>query len=95
MGLKCPICGLQVAIVEQIRSGASNSDQPESVMAKRLSCGHVIGGDTFDEYVLGRDKILKEEFNKIQRIEQDAASKIAQLWKNVENQNKESADHAE
>lgn len=95
MGLKCPICGLQVAIVEQIRSGASNRDQPESVMAKRLSCGHVIGGETFDEYVLGRDKILKDQFRKVQKIEQEAASKIAQLWKNVENQNQESAEDAE
>ena len=61
----------------------------EDVIAQRLGCGHVVGGEEYTEFLEARNEIKLQVHGEIQRLEKRARGKIAALWKNMSADNKE------
>lgn len=95
MGMFCPECGTRQAVVANITADGVGARKAEDVIAHRLACGHVVGGEDYTEFINKADAIRQETRDSILRIQARAKGKVAALWKNMSAESKEAGQHAE
>lgn len=83
MGVDCPQCGTHQAIVRNITADGESPKKASDVMARKLACGHVIGGEKYNEYVKKVNEINTASAAQKQAIDDEASSKKAGLWKAI------------
>ena len=57
MGMDCPECGTRQAVVGHVTVDGLPPKSADDVIASRLACGHVVGGEDYDELVATVRKI--------------------------------------
>lgn len=83
MGAICPYgCGYQ-PIQANITASGEPAFRASEVIAQRLRCGHVIGGEEYEEFMQSVKEIDREAYEKIQEIEKEARQKKAALAKEI------------
>ncbi len=83
MGAICPYgCGYQ-PIQANITASGEPAYNAKEVIAQRLRCGHVIGGEEYEEFVQSVKEIDKEAYEKIQEIEKEAKNRKAAIAKEI------------
>lgn len=95
MGMFCPECGKRFAVVASITADGLGARKAEDVIAHRLACGHVVGGEAYNGFIIKADEIRQETRDRIMRIQAAGKDKIAVLWKNMSAENKEAGTDAE
>lgn len=83
MGVECPNghgWQPQVAIITKDGLGVKKASE---VIAKRLGCGCVVGGDEYKDFITQSSQIDQDSALKIFAIRQDAQAKKASLWKTI------------
>jgi hypothetical protein len=80
MGAFCPTCQLRKEIVENItaKGGAVSKDNP--VLARRLSCGHTVGGAGYAAFQAKIAEIDAEAFNAKRKLDEQAVKLKAAAW---------------
>lgn len=72
MGMECPYgCGRQRVAV-YITADGSNPIRMSEVVAYRLTCGHVVGGEDYEKFRTLASKIDAERASAIRAIEEKA-----------------------
>jgi hypothetical protein len=61
--------------------GVTKADE---VIAKRLGCGHVVGGEDYKTFVDESRKIEVAAMQEIQDAQKAASAKKAALWKGIQ-----------
>lgn len=84
MGVTCPICLTHQAVVRNITINGDPAEKATDVVARRLACGHVLGGEKYNEYILTVRDIEIDAATKKNEIDQAAYSKKAALWKGMD-----------
>lgn len=95
MGMLCPECGTRQPVVANITADGVGARKAEDVIAHRLACGHVVGGEDYTEFINKAEAINQETRDSIQRIQARAKGKVAALWKNMSAESKEAGQYAE
>jgi hypothetical protein len=95
MGMYCPECGKRQAVVANITADGVGARKAEDVIAHRLACGHVVGGEEYTEFIKLAEGIRQETQDAIMRIRNRAKGKVAALWKNMADEAKEAGTNAE
>lgn len=65
MGKICPECGERSAVVGHITVNGLPPKSPEDVIASRLKCGHVVGGEDYEALV---EQVRKIDVRKVEKI---------------------------
>ena len=82
MGMECPYgCGRQRVAV-YITADASNPKTMKDVVAYKLTCGHVVGGEDFVKFQEAATAIEVERTAAIRKIEEEARKKKATAYSN-------------
>lgn len=95
MGMFCPECGKREAVVANITADGVGARKAEDVIAHRLACGHVVGGEAYTEFIKQAEGIRQETRDRIMNIRASEKGKIAALWKNMSAESKEAGQNAE
>lgn len=95
MGMFCPECGKRSAVVASITADGLGARKAEDVIAHRLACGHVVGGEEYTEFIKQAEAIRQETQDSILRIRARAKAKVAALWKNMSAEAEEAGTNAE
>lgn len=95
MGMFCPECGTRQAVVANITADGVGARKAEDVIAHRLACGHVVGGEDYTEFIKQAEAIRQETQDIILKIRNRAKGKVAALWKNMSAESKEAGQNAE
>jgi len=95
MGMLCPECGERFAVVANITADGKGARSAVDVIAHRLACGHVVGGEAYNAFIVQADEIRKEEQERILKIRAASKDRIATLWKNMSAETKEAEKDAE
>ena len=95
MGMFCPECGKRSAVVANITADGKGARRAEDVIAHRLECGHVVGGEAYNEFIKLADEIRQDANTRILKIRSVSKDKIAALWKNMSAETKEAKENAE
>ena len=95
MGMFCPECGKRSAVVASITADGQGARKAEDVIAHRLACGHVVGGEAYTEFIKQAEAIRQETQDSIMRMQARAKGKVAALWKNMSDDAKEESTNAE
>ena len=95
MGMFCPECGMRQAVVANITADGVGARKAEDVIAHRLACGHVVGGEEYTEFIKKAEAVRQETQDSILRIRARAKGKVAALWKNMSSESKEAGQDAE
>lgn len=95
MGMFCPVCGKREAVVANITADGVGARKAEDVIAHRLACGHVVGGEAYTEFIKQAEAIRQETQDSILRLRARAKGKVATLWKNMSAESKEAGTDAE
>jgi hypothetical protein len=83
MGSECPNghgWQPQVGIITKDGLGVKKASE---VIAKRLGCGCVVGGDEYKEFISQSAQIDQEAAQKVFALHQDAQAKKSSLWKAI------------
>lgn len=82
MGMECPHgCGRQRVAVN-ITADASNPKKASDVVARKLTCGHVVGGEEYEQFQKVAADIETTRSNAIRKIEEDARKRKAAAYAN-------------
>lgn len=74
MAIECPYgCGRKNVVVN-ITADGSNPDKASDVVARRLACGHVVGGEEYEKFAAIVAKIDLDHRTAIRNIDEDARS---------------------
>jgi len=83
MGAICPEgCGYQ-PIQQNITATGMPARKAEDVIAQRLRCGHVIGGEEYTDFLKEVNKINKDTHKRVTEIELSAKNAKAALAKKI------------
>ena len=89
MSMICPECGKRSPVVGAITIDGLGARRSEDVIARRLGCGHVVGGEEYTRFLALRQEISIQARGEILKIEKRASSKIAALWVSMQEDNEE------
>lgn len=81
MGKLCPYCGIRSAIVKNVTVDGNGATKASQVIAQVLACGHTVGGETYDKFVVECHEIDVKHKLETERAEQKSNNKKAALWK--------------
>ncbi len=80
MGMECPHgCGRQRVAV-YITADASNPKKMSEVVATKLTCGHVVGGEEYEKFRAVASEIETDRANAIRKIEEEARKRKAAAY---------------
>jgi len=65
MGKICPECGKRVPVVGHITINGLPPKSAEDVIASRLACGHVVGGEGYEALV---EQVRKIDLKRVERV---------------------------
>lgn len=65
MGMICPECGQRKAVVGHITINGLPPKSAGDVIASRLACGHVVGGEDYEALV---EQVRKIDVKKVDKI---------------------------
>jgi hypothetical protein len=83
MGIECPKCGIHGAYVSAITATGEPARTNKDIIARKLSCGHVVGNQ---DYMKFRDQLatLEEtEANQIRAIQEAGAATRLEIWAKI------------
>lgn len=83
MGVECPQCHTHQPVTKVITADGEPPKKATDVMAKKLACGHTIGGAHYNEYVKRVTELDTEVRNKIASIQEEAHTKKSALWATI------------
>lgn len=81
MGMICPDCGTRQAVVGHITIDGLPPKSADDVIASRLACGHVVGGEGYDELVATVARIDKKRAERIQLVNKEARNEKIVAYK--------------
>ena len=82
MGMECPYgCGRQRVAV-YITADATNPKTMKDVVAYKLTCGHVVGGEDYERFQEAATAIEVERSAAIRKIEEESRKKKATAYSN-------------
>lgn len=82
MGMECPYgCGRQRVAV-YITADASNPRTMRDVVAFKLTCGHVVGGEDYEKFQTLAREIELERTSAVRKIEEESRKKKATAYQN-------------
>jgi predicted nucleic-acid-binding Zn-ribbon protein len=80
MGTKCPECGEHAAYISAITATGEQAKKPEDIIARKLSCGHIVGNTDYNEYRKQLAAIEEDEANKIRAIKTQGIKSRQAIW---------------
>jgi len=83
MGMECPNGHGRQNVILNITPNASATARAKDVVAKKLACGCVIGGEEYNEFLDAIHKIDIEEQHAIEQIHKANANKRAASYKGM------------
>jgi hypothetical protein len=83
MGEVCPICNTHQPYVQAITVDGEPAQKADEILARRLKCGHVLGGSQYEAFKKSSHDIDLEAFNTVQAARQNAVDKKSALWQSL------------
>jgi len=88
MGMLCPECGERKSVVGHVTVNGLPPKSADDVIASRLSCGHVVGGEGYDALVAEVQRIDVEKVKQTEAVKKWARNaKTAAYKAHVEEMN--------
>lgn len=81
MGMICPECGTRQDVVGHITIDGLPPKSADDVIASRLACGHVVGGEDYEELVATVRKIDTRRADRIILANKDARNEKTAAYK--------------
>lgn len=81
MGAECPNGHGRQNIVVLITPDASNPRKMSEVVAQKLACGCVVGGEAYEQFKAAAAKVELNRVNAIRKIEEDARKQKAAAYR--------------
>jgi len=83
MGADCPICGLHGGFVQAITATGEMAKKSDEIIARRLSCGHVLGSTTYMQYRSQLQALENAAAEKKLSIDEELKTQKTALWSSV------------
>ena len=83
MGMLCPICGTHQPFTRNLTVDGKPAVHSDDVIARELGCGHVIGGDSYREFMAACNKIDVTAAQRIVAIKNKAREDKAAAWRTL------------
>ncbi len=78
--MECPKGHGRQAIVQMITADGKNPIKMSQVIANRLACGCVVGGEQYEKFKAAVTEIESEVSTKVRDIEEDARQRKAAVY---------------
>ncbi len=80
MGMECPKGHGRQAIVQMITADGKNPTKMSQVIAHRLACGCVVGGEAYEKFKAAVAEIESEVATQVRDLEETARQKKAAVY---------------
>lgn len=81
MGMDCPYCGTRQDVVGHVTVDGLPPKSADDAIASRLACGHVVGGEDYEELVAKVRNIDSRRAQRIELINKEARNDKAAAYK--------------
>lgn len=81
MGAECPNGHGRQNIIVNITADGSPPQHPEDVIAQKLACGCVVGGEEYTRFQEAVQKVSAEEANALAAVRKNAQAKKAAAYR--------------
>lgn len=83
MGEECPICHTHQPYVAAITVDGTSAKKSDQILARRLACGHVLGGAQYEAFKKTSHDIDIAAFNAVSAAREEATNKKSALWQSL------------
>lgn len=83
MGVECPSCHHHGAFVLAITATGEPAKKESDIIARKLSCGHVIGSDQYMTFRSKLQAIEAQEANAIMKIKEASKRQRLDIWAKI------------
>jgi len=83
MGIECPQCGVYSAFIAAITATGEPAKKNHDIIARKLSCGHVIGSKKYMEFRSQIANVEEMESNMIREIKEKSAKTRLEAWAQI------------
>ncbi len=80
MGMECPKGHGRQKIAQMITANGTNPTKMSQVIAHRLECGCVVGGEQYEKFKAAVTEIENEVSTKVRNLEEDARQRKAAVY---------------
>ena len=80
MGMECPKGHGRQKIAQMITADGSNPTKMSQVIAHRLACGCVVGGESYEQFKAAVGVLERDVANTIRDLEEDARQQKAAIY---------------
>jgi DNA-directed RNA polymerase subunit N (RpoN/RPB10) len=89
MGMDCPVCGLHGGFVHAITATGEMAKKSRDIIARKLSCGHVVGSQAYMQYRERLQVLENAAAEQYIAIEEALKDKKTALWATIIQPSKE------
>lgn len=83
MGIECPECGIHAAYVRAITPDGREAKKNHEIIARELSCGHVVGHKDYMEFRKQIAVIEETEANRIRALREQSKKQRLDVWAQI------------
>lgn len=83
MGADCPVCGLHGGFVQAITASGEMAKKSDEIIAKRLTCGHIVGTQTYMQYRKELQTLENAAAEKKMSIDEALKTQKTALWSSI------------
>lgn len=80
MGAECPNGHGRQNVIANITADGSPANRPEDVIARKLACGCVVGGEEYTRFQEAVQKVADDEANALAAVRKSAQAKKAAAY---------------
>lgn len=88
MGTFCPTCQTHQPFVKHLTKDQEPAVRGTDVIAHKLGCGHMVGGQRFMAFMEKKRDIEAAAARKIQNIREELNDKLASAWQSLSSEDK-------
>jgi uncharacterized Zn finger protein len=89
MGIECPQCGVHAAYIHAITATGEPAKNNSEIIARKLSCGHVVGSKDYMKFRAQLAEIEADGANDIRAIHERVSEARLAVWANITASRKE------
>lgn len=83
MGMECPYGHGRQPVVLNMTVDGQGAIHPDQILAQRLGCGCVVGGEDYDKFLKARETLVNQAARDKLAIDKTAQDKIAAIWQQI------------
>ena len=80
MGTICPECKTHQPFVKTLTADQEPARKAEQVIARKLKCGHTVGGENFNRFQKALAELQTETAKRIAEIKDREQEEIGAMW---------------